>query len=105
MELLTLLQAAEAVNETAGSSLEGFSGALVLMMIGMTVVFTVLLLVIWLGNILITVVNKYCPEEEQPKALQTNSNNIIDPLTSEAIAKAVAQLTGGKGKVESITKL
>lgn len=104
MELLALLQAAEAVNETAGSSLEGFSGALVLMMIGMTVVFIVLLLVIWLGNILITFVNKYCPEEEQPKAQQTTSN-IIDPFTSEAIAKAVAQLTGGKGKVESITKL
>lgn len=76
--------------------------ALSLMGIGLCSVFVVLLVIIFMGNGLISFVNKFCPEEVvAPKAAPTSA---VSPDVAEAISKAVAQLTGGKGKVEKIEK-
>lgn len=103
----TAKAAAKAPIQSSDIQLDGVSGALVLMAIGMLTVFIVLILVMYMGHLLIYVVNKYAPEEE--KAVKSNDNapatGIVDALTTEAINKAVAQMTGGKGKVESIQKL
>jgi oxaloacetate decarboxylase gamma subunit len=76
--------------------------ALMLMGIGMSAVFVVLLIIIFFGNILVSIVNKFFPEEVvAPKEAPTAT---IAPDVAQAISKAVAQLTGGKGKVEKIEK-
>ncbi len=80
-----------------------FQEALVLMGVGMLTVFLVLLLVILVGNILIWVVNKFVPEEQ--KVAKATTVAAVAPQVSEAIAKAVEQLTAGKGKVEKIEKI
>lgn len=78
--------------------------ALKLMCIGLGTVFVALVLIIEFGKLLISLVNKFAPEEEAPvKATQTN--NTINPKVAEAIALAVANLTGGKGKVDKIEKI
>lgn len=82
--------------------MENFQEALALMGIGMATVFTVLLLIIFLGKLLIAAVNKFAPEEEksQPKAMPAK----VSPQIAKAIETAVQMITGGKGKVEKIEK-
>ena len=80
-----------------------FQEALVLMGVGMLTVFLVLLSVILVGNVLIWIVNKFVPEEQT--VANATSVAAVTPQVSEAIAKAVAQLTAGKGKVEKIEKI
>lgn len=76
--------------------------ALMLMCIGMSAVFVVLLIIIFFGNALVSIVNKFFPEEVvASKEVPTAT---IAPDVAQAISKAVAQLTGGKGKVEKIEK-
>ena len=80
--------------------------ALELLCIGLTTVFVVLLLVINFGKLLIKVVNKIAPEEEQqPKAVAAASTAAIAPDVQQAIAKAIDQLTGGLGRVEKIERI
>ncbi|MBQ3634051.1 MAG: OadG family protein [Bacteroidales bacterium] len=81
--------------------------ALRLMVVGMTTVFSVLLIIIGFGKTLIWAVNKYLPEEEQPKqqARPAAQAAVVSTDVAQAIAKAVEQLTGGKGKVEKIEKI
>lgn len=78
--------------------------ALKLMCIGLATVFTVLLIIIFLGKLLVSLVNKIAPEEEQPVAKNAPSA-AVDANVANAIALAVQQLTGGKGKVEKIEKI
>ena len=82
--------------------MENFQEALALMGIGMATVFTVLLLIIFLGKLLIAAVNKFAPEVEkaQPKAMPAK----VSPQIAKAIETAVQMITGGKGKVEKIEK-
>ncbi len=70
--------------------------------VGMVTVFCVLLLVIAIGNLLISVVNKFPEEETAPKAQQAPA---IAPNIKLAIESAVNTLTAGKGKIESIEKI
>lgn len=83
-----------------GNFIEGLK----LMVIGMTTVFFILCIIILLGKALISFVNRFCPEAEAPKA-QSGSPAAVDSQVSQAIAIAVANLTGGKGKVEKIERL
>ena len=75
-----------------------------LMLIGLSTVFCILLLVIVFGNMLIWCVNKFLPEEPKPLKNPTAAN-AVDPNVRQAIELAVCQLTGGKKSVESIQKL
>lgn len=80
--------------------------ALKLLCIGLSTVFVVLLLVINFGKLLIKVVNKIAPEEEQqPKAAAAATPAAIAPDVQQAIAKAIDQLTGGLGRVEKIERI
>ncbi len=78
--------------------------ALKLMVIGMVTVFFVLLIVIWLGGLLIKFVNRFIPEEEPSKAKEAQQQ-AINPKVAQAIASAVATITGGKCSVEKIEKI
>lgn len=72
-----------------------------LLVVGLGTVFCALLLIIGMGNLLISVVNRFFPEEEiKPQATAGVASNI-----RMAIESAVNTITAGKGKVESIEKI
>lgn len=103
MKALIIL--AQASMADGAPKMEGLGDAVTLMVIGMATVFTVLLLVIMTAKFLINIVNKYIPEEAKPEQRSAGSASAIDPQTTQAIEMAIAKLTNGKGKVESISKL
>lgn len=74
------------------------------MVVGMTTVFAILLLVIYLGKGLIVLVNKYAPEEVITKKTAPATVAITNQDTA-AIVSTVSMITGGKGKVTKIEKL
>lgn len=83
-------------------------GALQLMVVGMLTVFAILLIVIGLGTLLIKLVNKYAPEEvtsQKPVAAAQSAVQQVDATVKAVIDAVVAQITGGKGHTEKITKL
>lgn len=86
--------------------MENLETALLLMVVGMATVFVILLIVIYLGKLLISLVNKYAPEEvvpvkqEAPRSAAPIPGNII-----AAISAAVNVVTQGKGKVAKVEKL
>jgi oxaloacetate decarboxylase gamma subunit len=75
-----------------------------LLVVGLGTVFCALLLIIGMGNLLISVVNRFFPEEE-PKAQTATAVAAVAPNIKAAIESAVSTITGGKGKVESIEKI
>lgn len=86
--------------------MDQFFEGLKLMLIGMSTVFIILFVIIYFGKALIAFVNKFCPEEEKPVAAKASASPAaIDPQVAQAIALAVNNLTGGKGKVEKIEKI
>lgn len=74
-----------------------------LMIVGMVTVFSVLLIIIFLSQLLIALVNRVAPEEEKP------SNAAVVPAipqdVMEVIRKTVDQITGGKGSVANVSKV
>ena len=87
--------------------MENLSLGLTLMGIGMLTVFVILLMVIYLSNALIAIVNRVCPEEEQPKkkAPVAAKPQTVDANVMAVIKATVNQLTGGKGVVTNVEKL
>lgn len=87
--------------------MENIEIGLMLMGIGMTTVFAILLIVIYLGKGLIVLVNKYAPEEIAKKQnspnLQSAVTNSIEGSTLAAIVSAIGVVT--KGKVTKVEKL
>ena len=81
--------------------------ALQLMAIGMVTVFCILLIVIFLGTVLIKLVNKFAPEEVVAKKFAPAANAVqqVDATIKAVIDATVAQITGGKGHATKITKL
>ncbi|MBO4663616.1 MAG: OadG family protein [Bacteroidaceae bacterium] len=81
--------------------------ALQLMAIGMVTVFCILLIVIFLGTVLIKLVNKFAPEEVVAKKVAPAANAVqqVDATIKAVIDATVAQITGGKGHATKITKL
>lgn len=84
--------------------MENIETGLLLMVVGMATVFLILLIVIWLGQALISVVNKIAPEEE-PKKKPAASAPATDAGAMDAIKAAVDILTAGKGQVIKVEKL
>lgn len=84
--------------------MENIGTGLMLMVVGMATVFLILLIVIWISQFLIMVVNKVAPEEE-PKKKPATSGASSDAGTMDAIKAAVDILTAGKGQVIKIEKL
>lgn len=90
--------------------MENIETGLLLMVVGMTTVFAILLIVINLGKGLIALVNKYAPEEvvvKKQAAVQTTAAQAgnISGKTTAAIVAAVSMVTGGQGKVTKIEKI
>ncbi|MGM9752771.1 MAG: OadG family protein [Candidatus Cryptobacteroides sp.] len=75
-----------------------FGTGLQLMLVGMITVFVILLIVIYGSRLLIKLINRIAPEQEQKKAPAGEDYSAV----FEAV---VAQLTQGKGKLTKITKL
>ena len=85
--------------------MENIEKGLLLMTVGMSTVFVILLLVINLGKVLIAVVNKYAPEEVvEKKRPVAKTLSAIPEQTLAAIVSAVSIVTGGKGQVTKIEK-
>lgn len=75
-----------------------FGIGLQLMLVGMITVFVILLIVIYGSRLLIKLINRIAPEQEQKKAQAGEDYSAV-------FEAAVAQLTQGKGKLTKITKL
>jgi oxaloacetate decarboxylase (Na+ extruding) subunit gamma len=86
---------------------DDFYLGLSLLAVGMITVFTILTVVVVLGNYLIKFVNKYYPGLENatttPVSEQTSSG--IEDRKISAIIAAVSMATRGKGKITSIKKV
>lgn len=71
-----------------------------LMCVGMVVVFAILLIVIFGGELLIRIINKIAPE-----TVKAASGEDGDPTVKAVLEQAVAQITGGKGHIVRITEI
>ena len=86
--------------------MENLETAFLLMVVGMATVFVILLIVIYLGKLLISLVNKYAPEEAVPAKQVSSQSPVPVPGTIlAAITAAVNVVTQGKGKVTKVEKL
>ena len=86
--------------------MENIETAILLMVVGMATVFVILLIVICLGKFLITLVNKYAPEEVVPgKQEAAKGPAPIPGNILAAITAAVNVVTLGKGKVTKVEKI
>lgn len=89
--------------------MEHIETGLLLMVVGMTTVFIILLLLVYLGKSLIILVNKYFPEEatpgEKPRVQAAiPATGTIPGEATAAIVSAISVLTNGKGKITKIEK-
>ncbi len=82
--------------------------AFMLLGVGMITVFTVLALVVLIGNVLIAFVNRFIPEPvKTARQVRKNVLQAQETITKKQIAAMVAAVdivTGGKGKIVSVTK-
>lgn len=86
---------------------EPLSKAFIVLAVGMITVFTILSLVVFSGNLLIKVANKYFPEKiPQTKSLPhfPKKSDGIDKSKIAAIVAAVDVITKGKGQIKNIEK-
>ena len=81
--------------------MENISIALQLMVVGMVTVFLILLLIIWL----IAFVNRAIPEEKPAQPATVSAPQALDATTKKVLQEAVAQITGGKGRITEIRKI
>jgi len=80
--------------------------ALELLGVGMITVFTILALVVILGQLIIRFVNRFIPEVERAVASGTNgSESEINPKKVAAIVSAVKTITNGAGRVRKIDRI
>lgn len=84
--------------------MENIELGLLLMVVGMVTVFVILLIVIWLSQLLISIVNEVAPEEA-PKKKVAATGASTDAGAMDAIKAAVDILTAGKGQVIKVEKL
>lgn len=84
--------------------MENIQLGLLLMVVGMTTVFVILFIVIYLGKGLIAFVNKYVPEVVIKKQVSASKPGDISVQDTVAIVSAVSAITGGAGKVIKIEK-
>ena len=82
---------------------ESFNQAWILLGVGMLTVFTVLLLVVVIGNAVVAFVNRYIPEEDTSDN-SGNSGKSGDAHKMAVMIAAVKRVTGGKGNIVAIHK-
>lgn len=84
---------------------DNFEIALQLLGIGMITVFSILFIVVFVGNVIIRFVNRFLPPIKPNLVVSKATNNKIDSGKMAAIISAVQTVTGGKGKVVNVEKL
>ena len=82
---------------------EAYSTALMLLLVGMITVFLILTSVVFIGKLIIYLVNKYFPEEVKDKIKESIATS-IDAKKLTAIVSAVDVVTRGKGRIIKIEK-
>ncbi len=84
-----------------------YSDAALIMGLGMTTIFIILMLIVWIGQTLIRLVNRYVPVpvSDSPKPTTSRVTNTISPKTVAAIVSTVAYVTGHQGKITDIEKV
>lgn len=85
--------------------MENLNLALLLMVVGMATVFAILLIVIYLGKWLISLVNKFAPEEAVASKSAAGAQATVPANVMAVIAAAVSVVTHGKGKVAKVEKV
>lgn len=92
--------------------MENIEIGFLLMAVGMTTVFAILLIVIYLGKGLISLVNRYAPEEAEnsrkankPAPVVPTASAILPEQEIAAVAAAVSLLTHGQGRITKIEKI
>ncbi len=91
------------MNEFA--QLSPMSQALTLMLVGMGTVFIVLILVIYLSQGMIAIVNKVAPEEEaKPAKLASPVAAAVEPGVEAAIRQAISQVAPGATVTKIVKK-
>ena len=84
---------------------ESLSTAITLLAVGMITVFTILALIVVIGNLLIIIVNKFFPEKLPPVlGSRYEDKGSSDPRILAAIITTVDVITRGKGSPASIEK-
>lgn len=83
--------------------MENLQTALLLMVVGLTTVFAILFIVIYLGKLLIFLVNKYAPEEIIPAKKDAHPAPIPANVLA-AITAAVDVVTLNKGRIVKVEK-
>lgn len=73
-----------------------------LMATGMITVFSILLLVVLGGKIMIILINKFSPDENIPP--DTRGGEVVTNSQIAAMSAAVKVITGGKGNITDIIK-
>lgn len=84
--------------------MDSFMEALKLMGIGVATVFAVLIFIIYVGNLLITLVNKFAVAEEKT-VKNASSATAVDANVALAIDLAINKLTDGKKKADKIERV
>ena len=91
---------------------ENLQEAFIILAVGMITVFTILSLVVFTGQILIKITNKYAPPQITKTSIpDTPISQVSSPLSAinkkklAAIIGTVDHLTHGKGRIEKIEKL
>lgn len=79
--------------------------ALKLLVTGMGTVFFILIMVVFLGNVIIRITNKFAPIPVTSTVTKGYNNPGIEPTKLAAIISTVEISTKGKGKVTSIEKI
>ena len=82
--------------------MENINEALSLLLVGMIMVFIILFLVVFIGNMVIQLTNRYVPVTQKPVE-GTNGKNINSKKLA-VIASVVDLITQGHGRVDSIQK-
>jgi len=86
--------------------MENIGFGLELMVIGMVTVFLILILIIFMGKLLISFVNRF-PEKEMPvqKTRENSAPASVNPTVRNVLEETVRQITNGRGHITNITKL
>lgn len=79
------------------------NNALILLAIGMITVFVILALVVFAGNLLIKIVNRYAPQNAETNRYA--DRNQVAPSIIAAITAVVDTVTVGQGKIEKIERV
>lgn len=86
--------------------MENMGLGLQLMVVGMATVFLILYIVIQLGKILIKIVNKYIPAEDNVSKEKTPATvQAIDAETMTVIREAIKNITAGKGHATKVERV